>query len=62
MKHAEDAILFSNPTALVQMPWNYCNILRDASLSFCVVEDPEAVVLARLRQSILQNAFQADGL
>ena len=24
----------SNPTALVQKLWNYCNILRDDSLSY----------------------------
>jgi hypothetical protein len=62
----------SNPTALVQKLWNYCNILRDDGLSYGVaeverrlsmVEELEAVVFAnmqravRLRQSILQNAF-----
>ena len=24
----------TNPTALVQKPWNYCNILRDDGLSY----------------------------
>jgi hypothetical protein len=38
----------SNPTALVQQLWNYCNILRDDGLSFC------------LRQSILQKAFSGN--
>jgi hypothetical protein len=62
----------SNPTALVQKLWNYCNILRDDGLScsvaeverrLSVVEELESVVTAnlqratRLRQSILQRAF-----
>jgi len=62
----------SNPTALVQKLWNYCNILRDDGLSYgvaeverrlSVVEELETVVSAnlqravRLRQSILQRAF-----
>lgn len=71
----------SNPTALVQKIWNYCNILRDDGLSYgvaevewrlSVVEELESVVTAnlqraiRLRQAILQAAFQgnrmSDGL
>ncbi len=62
----------SNPTALVQKLWNYCNILRDDGLSYGVAEvkqrlsevvELEAAVSAnlqratRLRQSILQKAF-----
>jgi hypothetical protein len=61
----------SNPIALVQKLWNYCNILRDDGLSYGdyverrlgVVEELESVVTAnlqrasRLRQSILQRAF-----
>jgi hypothetical protein len=53
----------SNPTALVQKLWNYCNILRDDGLSYGVAGELESVVSAnpqrgtRLRQSILQKAF-----
>jgi len=34
-----------NSPQLIQKLWNYCNILRDDGLSYC------------LRQSILQKAF-----
>ena len=65
----------SNPTALVQKLWNYCNILRDDGLSYgvaeverrlSVVEELESVVsvnlqrATRLRQSILQKAFTGE--
>ncbi len=65
----------SNPSALVQYLWNYCNILRDDGLSrgeaevgrrLGVVEELKAVVSAnpqhatRLRQTIVQRAFTGD--
>lgn len=57
----------SNPTALVQKLWNYCNILRDDGLS-CIdyVEELESVVSAnfqratRLSQSIFPKVFTGE--
>jgi hypothetical protein len=62
----------TNLTALVSKRWNYCGILRDDGLSYrdcsgrrlSVVKELEAVVTtnlqraSRLRQSILQRAFE----
>ena len=59
----------SNPTQLVQKLWNYSNILRDDGVAeverrLSGVEELDSVVSAnlqratRLRQSILQRAFE----
>ena len=34
----------TNPSALVQKLWNYCNILRDDGLSYGVLTEQERIV------------------